>query len=448
MTDHPTPEDGKASAEDAAPSGAAGDLAAAEDGGRADGGGGGRAEPQQLQASQHRGRRRRLLSLGTGIVLAAVLAAVLFSGIHPSASSPSAGVGDPAPGLNVASANLLGLDVLPPSASTAAPNFHLVDQHGQATSLSQYKGKVVIWSLNDDKCTDLCALFAQDVVAADKDLGTAAKDVVFLSVNANPFYPSSASLRAWSVRNDVESLPNWVYVTGTASQLKRTWDAYHVYVGLDHKTRTVVHDAIVEFIDPTGHRRGVGYFTQGSISTAYYAHAMAQMADDLLPASEQVHVGGTDVSSQTTRGASIGNRAPSFTLPVLGTATSAGLASFEGEPLVLNFWASTCSICVQEMPALQKVDTEFKAKVRFVGVDVADPRSSAASFARSTGVSYPLLADKDGTVAAAYRVDALPVTFIVSPSGTILARHEGTLTEPELVAVLDMDFQDLPQASN
>jgi cytochrome c biogenesis protein CcmG/thiol:disulfide interchange protein DsbE len=255
----------------------------------------------------------------------------------------------------------------------------------------------------------------------------------------------AAAVKAWSVQNDLERLPNWVYVTGSPVQLQSTWNAYRVTVVPDARTRTVDHDAAVEFIRPSGQERALGYFSQGSISTAYYAHAVAQMADDLLPAGQQVRVGGTAVNAVSTAGATIGDAAPGFSLSNLATGRALSLAETENKPLVLNFWSSTCSICVQEMPALQQVDSEFAGKVNFLGVDVADPCSAAASFASRLGVHYPLVADHDGTVTADYRVDALPVTFIIAPEGSIVARHEGALTTPELVAVLDMDFQNLPQ---
>lgn len=389
-------------------------------------------------------RYRPFLFPVLGLVLAGLLAVVLFVGAPRPAASGQAGNADPAPGVSPASANLLDLDVLPTNKLLSSPNFHLVDQHGRPVSLSQFRGKVVVWSLNDDQCTDLCALFAQDIVASEHDLGAAAKDVVFLSVNANPFYPQPADLRAWSVRNDLEGMANWVYVTGTPAQLRATWRAYHVTVELDRKDRTVTHDATVEFIDPDGRLRAIGDFMQGSISTAYYAYTMAQMADDLLPQGHRAHITGTSVGSPSTQGATVGDEAPPFDLPRLGGAKLSS-AALRGKPLVLNFWSSTCTLCDQEMPALQQVDSTFRGKVGFVGVDVADPRPRAAAFARQAGARYQLVADSQGQVAAEYRVDALPVTFVIGPHGDILARHEGALTYDELVAVLEMDFSGLPQ---
>jgi thiol-disulfide isomerase/thioredoxin len=114
--------------------------------------------------------------------------------------------------------------------------------------------------------------------------------------------------------------------------------------------------------------------------------------------------------------------------------------------LVLNFWSSTCSICVSEMPALEQVEHDFGNQVNIVGIDVADPRSKAARFAATLGVTYPLLADPEGTTAADYQVTGLPVTLVISTTGSILERHQGALTTPELEAVLEMEFQQLNQS--
>lgn len=389
-------------------------------------------------------RRRSFTALAVGLVLAGVLAVVLFAGVGTgSGSQGGGGVTATASGIDPTAAQLMQLNVIPSAQAHPAPALNLVDQHGRPTTLAQFRGKTVIWSLNDDQCTDLCSLLAQSIVAADKDLGAAANDVVFLSVNANPFYTDPSYPLKWSVTNDVEPLPNWVYVTGTPAQLQKTWNDYKVTVVPDAKNRTVTHDAVLQFIDPAGNARAIGYFGQGAISTAYYAHTMAQMAVDLLPKNGQVKVGGPNVNAPSTRGATIGSRAPAFDLrPLSGTSTGR-LSDLDHQPLVLNFWSSTCTACVAEMPALEQVAQDYKDQVKVVGVDVADPRSAAAQFARKVGATYPLLADPDGATAAGYRVTALPVTFVVTPDGSIIARHDGALTTSELEAVLQMDFQQL-----
>ena len=92
------------------------------------------------------------MALGAGIVVAAVLAVVLFAG----RGGPGSGSGGStvAPGIDAASARLLSLNVFPAAGAPAAPPVNLVDQHGQPVSLARFRGKVVIWSLNDDRCVD------------------------------------------------------------------------------------------------------------------------------------------------------------------------------------------------------------------------------------------------------------------------------------------------------
>ena len=157
--------------------------------------------------------RRSLFFLALGCGLAALLAVVLFAGVGTSThdastsngtmSNPMAGraanaLTDTAPGIAGADGALLELNVVPPMSALAAPAFTLTDQHGRAVSLDQFRGKVVVWSLQDDRCTDMCALFAQSVIQANGDLGPAAKNVVWLSVNANPYYHAPADVLAWS----------------------------------------------------------------------------------------------------------------------------------------------------------------------------------------------------------------------------------------------------------
>ncbi len=419
-------------------------------GGEAGGGAPGGGRPA---ATRHWGRRVAI-SLGVGVLLAAGVAYVLASGrgSSPSATSSTSSAAGAAgatgatgaPGISSAQARLLTLNVFPKGQRQVAPAFSLTGSNGQPATLAQFRGKVVIWSLNDDQCTNMCALYAQDIVAAEHDLGAAASHVVFMAVNANVYHTAPATLETWSVAHGLAQFSNWVYVTGAPAQLKAVWHAYHVVVVPTAKNRTVTHDAVSYFIDPTGRMRAISDFTTGSISTAYYAHAMAQMADDLLPPSERVRVGGPTIGAPSTAGASIGDRAPAFSLRTMTSGRAVSLSSLEGKPLVLNFWSSTCTVCGSEMSALQAIATAYGDQLRVVGVDVADPPVAAAAFAAQAGAHFQLVADARGKVAAAYRVTSLPVTFLVSPQGKIVARHPGAITATELSFSLADDFPQLP----
>ena len=401
-----------------------GDTRGAVPGGAADGTGGTARRP--LSA-----RRRRGLAVLVGVVVAGVLAAVLFSGRSGSSTS-----NDVAPGIPASEASVLTLDVFGSSSGGPAPDFTLTDQHGQAVSLSQFRGKAVVLSFNDDQCPDLCPLLAQDIVAAHRDLGSAASDVVFLSVNVNPYYPQVSAVKQWTDTHGLGSLSDWVFTTGTPAQLRAVWKLYGAEVELDPSTRTVVHSTGLYFIGPGGHERAFGQFGTNVADTAVFGHGLAQMAVDLLPASRRVHVGGPSEPPASSGTAALGAAAPPFDLPALAGGGTLSLAGDRGHDTVVNFWSSTCTACKSEMPALELAHKRLGPAVDFVGVDVADRASAARAFATQAGVTYPLAADRSGSVAGRYAVTGLPYTVVVGPTGKILVRHPGTLTTEEMVYVM------------
>jgi thiol-disulfide isomerase/thioredoxin len=129
--------------------------------------------------------------------------------------------------------------------------------------------------------------------------------------------------------------------------------------------------------------------------------------------------------------------APALRLPSLRGPGAITLAQLAGKPIVLNFWASTCTVCRSETPALASVARSVGMSVRFLGVDSVDQHSPAVAFENKYDVPYPSVFDPEGTAAARYDVVGLPVTFFLSPSGkTILGENIGALTASRLKAIL------------
>ncbi len=398
------------------------------------------------------GRRRSWLYLLLGLVLAGALASVLISATSSNRSTGNGLIStgpSQFPGLNPSTVNLLSLSRYPGQAKPA-PDFHLTDQNGRPVSLSQFRGKSVVLSFNDDQCTDVCTLLAEDVVRADNYLGaTGASRVVFLSVNVNPFYPQPEYARQWSDNNDLGNISNWFFGTGPVATLRSIWKQYGVYVGTDSATRSVTHSALIEFIGPSGTIEATADFGQTAVDVAPYSHGMAQAAIDLLPASERTPVAGPQAPNPTGTGPGLGQKAPAFSLAaVTGGAGPVTLAGLAGQPVVLNFWASTCVDCRAELAGFAKV-AAAEPKIRFIGIDVGDPSSTAAeSMARSAGIEYPILADTDGRVASSYKVSGLPTTVYVDPTGHIAVIHPGAMTAEQLTYTLGQFFPNYtPQSS-
>ena len=126
--------------------------------------------------------------------------------------------------------------------------------------------------------------------------------------------------------------------------------------------------------------------------------------------------------------------------PVSGHLVSGGklsLAAGRGHVMVLNFWASWCSICHQEAPVLSAAARQFRASgVRFVGVDVADNSASAMAYLRHYRISYPSLNDPGDLIAVKFNqlipITAFPSTLVISPGGKIIGRVIGAATLRDL----------------
>ena len=106
------------------------------------------------------------------------------------------------------------------------------------------------------------------------------------------------------------------------------------------------------------------------------------------------------------------------------------LSDLKRSVVVLNFWASWCVPCRQEMPAFELIYQEYKDRdVVFVGVAYADTEPEARAFAEQVGVSYPLGMDVTDEISESYGIQALPTTFFIDREGIITKKITGLATE-------------------
>jgi thiol-disulfide isomerase/thioredoxin len=102
------------------------------------------------------------------------------------------------------------------------------------------------------------------------------------------------------------------------------------------------------------------------------------------------------------------------------------LKNFRGKTVFLNFWATWCVPCREEMPAMERLYQEFKDK-NFVilAVNVKDRKQDALKFLKELKITYPAAFDPDGQVGLLYGAWGLPTTYLVGPRGEGLARAWG-----------------------
>ena len=120
--------------------------------------------------------------------------------------------------------------------------------------------------------------------------------------------------------------------------------------------------------------------------------------------------------------------APGFSLDNLN-GDNASLVDYTGEVILLNFWATWCMPCRQEMPAMERLWQRYKNKglvVLGVSNDDAEKRRRVATFVKKVDLSFPILLDTKSLVSDLYGVSGIPVSYLISRDGIVLAKIVGT----------------------
>ncbi|MEM7292124.1 MAG: TlpA disulfide reductase family protein [Pseudomonadota bacterium] len=121
----------------------------------------------------------------------------------------------------------------------------------------------------------------------------------------------------------------------------------------------------------------------------------------------------------------ISGASPDFTLRS-NDGTNLRLGEQRGQVVMINFWASWCGPCRQEMPLLDQMYQQFKPLgFTVLGVNVEENSSAAKNMLKSTPVSFPILFDDQNVVSQLYKVKAMPTTILVDRDGNMRYLHQG-----------------------
>jgi cytochrome c biogenesis protein CcmG/thiol:disulfide interchange protein DsbE len=128
-----------------------------------------------------------------------------------------------------------------------------------------------------------------------------------------------------------------------------------------------------------------------------------------------------------------GAPAPDFSIPRLGGGPPVALSAYRGRPVVINFFASDCTDCMQELAAFAAASHKLAGRISFLAVDSNDPAPAAARHdLQEAGIGYPAGADPDARVAQRYLVVGLPETVFVNGDGRVVDVETGAQTVSEI----------------
>ena len=121
----------------------------------------------------------------------------------------------------------------------------------------------------------------------------------------------------------------------------------------------------------------------------------------------------------------LGSKAPDFTLRS-SSGKNLKLSEYRGQVIMLNFWATWCAPCREEMPQLNRLYEQYRrGGFVLLGVNIDDKPKAAEDLAQQLKLTFPVLFDADKQVSRRYDVDAMPSTLLIDRDGNVQYIHRG-----------------------
>ena len=122
--------------------------------------------------------------------------------------------------------------------------------------------------------------------------------------------------------------------------------------------------------------------------------------------------------------------APDAPLPVLGTDRTGSVEDYRGKVVLVNFWASWCPPCTDELPLLQRAQKALEKRgATVLGINTRDATEDALGFVRRYDLTFPSLRDGSGDFAEKWGLVAYPESFVIDRDGRVAALLRGPLTQ-------------------
>jgi cytochrome c biogenesis protein CcmG/thiol:disulfide interchange protein DsbE len=150
-----------------------------------------------------------------------------------------------------------------------------------------------------------------------------------------------------------------------------------------------------------------------------------------------VVIGGSNAPSSDEGDVAAGGASPEDVTFAMLDGTTGSLADYQGQPLVVNFFASWCAPCLAEMPGFEQVHQDLDGQVAFLGVNLQDRPADGRRVVEQTGVTYDIARDPDGSLFQRFGAAAMPTTVFIDAQGRVVDVHSGEISAGALADRID-----------
>jgi thiol-disulfide isomerase/thioredoxin len=133
---------------------------------------------------------------------------------------------------------------------------------------------------------------------------------------------------------------------------------------------------------------------------------------------------------------SVGSAAPDFSEEDIFGKQVIALNAYRGKVVILNFWATWCPPCLEEIPALESLQKRHKGALAVIGVSVFSGNAATELFYRDHKINYPVIYGYYELMGEYSKVASVPTTFLIDKEGKVMARIIGSRTEAEYEQLL------------
>lgn len=144
-----------------------------------------------------------------------------------------------------------------------------------------------------------------------------------------------------------------------------------------------------------------------------------------------------DQSEELARGTEIGMKAPKISLKNINNR-EINLKDFQGKKVLLNFWASWCPPCKEEMPALQQLESNHGREIIILAINIGETKATAVNFMQENNLNFPVLLDRDKSTAQKYLVRGVPMSYFLDENGIITDKVVGAIDYQKMLKLSDI----------